>query len=179
MNRRPFLLLIAPFALMGLTAAACGSDEPSTSATAAAAAADELRIEGAWARTSPAMVTAGAAYVAMTSPIDDALTGASVDPSIAGTVELHETVAADMGEAGTAMDTSMSGGTAEPAMEMRPVSAIDLPAGQTVTLAPGGLHIMMLDLVAPLELGQTFTMTLTFEQAGSRDVSVTVRDAAP
>jgi copper(I)-binding protein len=38
---------------------------------------------------------------------------------------------------------------------------------------------MLLDLVAPLEMGQTFTITLTFEQAGSVEVPVTVGDAAP
>jgi copper(I)-binding protein len=38
---------------------------------------------------------------------------------------------------------------------------------------------MLLDLPAPLELEQTFTMTLTFEQAGDVEVQVTVRDDAP
>lgn len=62
---------------------------------------------------------------------------------------------------------------------MRPVSSIALPAGETVMLMPGGYHIMLLDLVTPLEVGQTFDVTLTFANAGSKVVTVEVRDEAP
>jgi len=59
-------------------------------------------------------------------------------------------------------------------MKMRPVAGIDLPAGQAVTLQPGGLHIMLVDLAKPLKAGQTFPLTLTFEKAGSKTVNVAV-----
>ncbi len=48
-----------------------------------------------------------------------------------------------------------------------------------MALAPGGLHIMLLDLAKPLELGETFTITLTFESGATQDVTVEVREEAP
>jgi copper(I)-binding protein len=65
------------------------------------------------------------------------------------------------------------------AMTMREVGEIALPAGTTVNLEPGGYHIMLLDIATPLELGQKFDVTLTFEQAGDKVVEVEVREAAP
>ncbi|MFZ8900881.1 MAG: copper chaperone PCu(A)C [Ilumatobacteraceae bacterium] len=46
-------------------------------------------------------------------------------------------------------------------------------------LKPGGYHVMIFDLVAPLEIGQTFDVTLTFEKAGDVIVPVEVREDAP
>jgi copper(I)-binding protein len=51
---------------------------------------------------------------------------------------------------------------------------LDLPAGQTVTLAPGGTHIMLMGLAAPLKQGQTVQLTLQFEGAGSVEVSAPI-----
>ena len=51
-------------------------------------------------------------------------------------------------------------------MTMRPVESIELPAGKTVKLEPGGYHIMLLDLVKPLEVGEKIELTLTFDKAG-------------
>jgi copper(I)-binding protein len=181
MNRRSLISLALGTALL---LGACGSDSSDSSETSAATAEAGITVEGAWARTSPMMASAGAAYMTLTSSVDDRLSGVAVDAGIAATVELHETVMAG-GMAGgmtgdTAGDTAGSMPvTTEPTMMMQPVEGIDLPAGTAVELKPGGYHIMLLDLVAPLEMGQTFTITLTFEQAGSVEVPVTVGDAAP
>lgn len=66
-------------------------------------------------------------------------------------------------------------------MRMRQVDAIELPAGQTVELKPGGLHIMFTGLKAPLKEGTSFPMTLRFEKAGEVTVEVKVEKtkAAP
>ena len=56
---------------------------------------------------------------------------------------------------------------------------IAIAAGQTVTLEPGGYHVMMLDLVEPLKTGDTFELTLTFAEAGDMVIEVEVRDTAP
>jgi hypothetical protein len=45
-----------------------------------------------------------------------------------------------------------------------------------VSLEPGGYHIMLLDLAEPLEDGDTFELTLRFEQAGEMDLTVDVRE---
>jgi len=59
-------------------------------------------------------------------------------------------------------------------MKMRPIAGIDIPPGQAVTLAPGGLHIMLEGLAKPLKAGQSFPLTLTFDKAGTRTVNVAV-----
>ena len=189
---RPVRRLAAAACAVGLltVAAGCGDDETSSDTTAAAAdattapVAGEVTFAGQWARTSPAMATAGAAYVTITSTIDDKLVTALVDPSIAATVEVHETVMADMTSdtamsSDTAMgsDTTMAGGEGE--MMMRPVAFIELPAGVAVELKPGGYHIMLLNLVEPLEVGTSFELTLVFEHAGQITIDVPVLEEAP
>ena len=62
-------------------------------------------------------------------------------------------------------------------MKMRPLAAIDIPAEQTVTLSPGGMHLMLLGLAQPLREGQTFPLTLSFEHAGPRQVTVAIEKA--
>ena len=137
-HRRTVSFLAAALAATaGLVA--CGDDAPDTSASS-------VEIVGAWARTSPMMVSVGAAYFQITSPVDDRLVAVSVDPSVAGTVEIHETVAADGGDHGD----DMSHGD-DMAMTMREMAdGLPLPAGETVALAPGGYHLMLMELVEPL-----------------------------
>lgn len=193
-------------AALGITAGAlllvgCGSSDDASSTTTEAKAkattttvAAELEITDAWARQSPMGTTAGAVYLTITSPVDDSLTGASVPTNVAKTTEIHETVAADDSSMGdestttamdetttTAMDesttTAMGGDTMDDgSMTMKPVDSIELPAGEAVKLEPGGYHIMLLDLVAPLEVGQSIEVTLTFEKAGEKTVTAEVRE---
>lgn len=148
-----------------------------------------VEVSDAWARTSPSMASAGAAYmeIANAGDSDDALMGAAVDPSIAATVEIHETVTmdADTGEMGTDTTTGemgtettmgdMGGGM----MTMQPVERIDIPAGGSVSLEPGGYHVMFLDLAAPFEAGDSIEITLTFENSGEQVVTAEVRDTNP
>jgi periplasmic copper chaperone A len=200
MNRRSFLSVAVGIGVSAsLVLAACGDDSDDGSS----ASSDPITIEGAWARTSPMMAGAGAAYLTITSSVDDALLSAKAPDSVAGTTQVHETVMSESMDSMDGMDgmsettmagmdgmseTTMAGmdgmddssdDTMAPVMQMQEVDRIDLPAGTAVALAPGGYHVMLLDLVKPLELGDTFTLTLTFEKAGTREVTVTVRDDAP
>lgn len=174
MNRR---LVVTTLLGAALFATACGSDDESSDASATG-----VTIEGAWARTSPMMVDNGAAYMSITSAEDDRLLSAAVDTAVAAEAQIHETVMAETemsettGTSGEMTETTMGG---EVAMEMREIEALDLPAGEAVLLAPGGYHIMLLGLAEPLELDQTFTITLTFEDAGEQDVTVVVAEDAP
>lgn len=185
-------LAIAGLALATFGLAACGDDDTSPSDTTAAADVQgELLITGQWARTSPAATTMGAAYMTITSPIDDVLLGASVDSSIAKSVELHEMVMAsddmpmdesDMDHSSMSDDTmghndmndDMSG-----EMKMQQVMEIALPAGTAVELKPGGYHVMFIGLVNPLQTGDTIELTLTFQNAGEITISVPVLEEAP
>jgi len=115
----------------------------------------QLEVDNAWARATPGKSATGVAYVTIQSPTADRLVAAATP--VAKKAELHTTM-------------SMSGMV----MKMRPIASIDIPAGQAVTLQPGGLHIMLVGLAEPLKVGQTFPLTLTFEKAGSRTVNVAV-----
>ncbi len=176
------LAVIAAGALVSACGSSDSSDDKSKSSSTTAAAAKTLDVTKAWARTSPSVAGSGAAYMTITNGTGtaDALVKASVPTSVAKGAELHETTAGDMGSS-TTMGRTGSTTTAmgSPTMSMHPVSKIEIPAGQTVMLKPGGYHVMLMDLAAPLAAGQTFDITLTFETAGEKTVTATVSDTAP
>jgi copper(I)-binding protein len=62
-------------------------------------------------------------------------------------------------------------------LRMRPVAAVDLPPGGTVTLQPGGFHLMLIGLKEPLIQGQSVPLTLRFERAGELQVMLAVQPA--
>lgn len=171
---------VAPAATAADTAATDVTDASDDAATAA------IEVTGAWARTSPMDASVGAAYLQITNGgEDDALTAAAVDESVAAAVEIHETrPVTEEDSMTTGSSTTGSGemttGTSDaPMMEMAPIERIEVPAGETVALEPGGYHIMLLDLAAPLELGDEIELTLTFEVAGEVVVTAVVEDQAP
>ena len=88
---------------------------------------------------------------------EDALINASTD--IGSTTETHMSMVNDQGVA---------------SMQMQ--EAVMVPAGESVTFKPGGLHIMLVDLKQDLKAGDTFTLTLQFEKAGEISVQVEVRE---
>jgi len=167
MEPRPLPRLFGALALvgtLGLLGAACGdSSSPSATPTTpgATAAPAKVSVTNAWARTSPSSVTTGAAYFTIVSPVDDRLVKVSVDATVAGSAELHQTM-------------TDSGG-----MTMSPVDGIDLKAGVPFSLAPGQHHVMMMDLAKPLKSGDSFTLTITLQKAGTITVTVPVQDSAP
>ncbi len=59
------------------------------------------------------------------------------------------------------------------------VDGLALSAGQMVKFEPGGYHVMLIDLVDPLEVGDEIGLTLEFETAGSVEVTVEVAESAP
>ena len=191
-------LSAAALAVGALTLAACSDDKDDSSGTTAApvttaggtettAAAEAPTLEGMWARTSPAEATMGAAYLTITSPVDDALVGVKVDASIAAMAQIHEMVMAD--STGTTMGmgsgtTAAMGGSATTMagmgeMVMQQVERVELPAGMAVEFKPGSYHIMLMELAAPLELGTTIQITLVFEKAGEITVDFPVLEEAP
>jgi periplasmic copper chaperone A len=120
----------------------------------ASAQTAQLAVDNAWARATPGKSETGAAYVTIHSPTADRLVAASTP--VAKKAELHTMTMTDM------------------VMKMRPLAGIDIPAGQVVTLAPGGYHIMLMGLAKPLMAGQSFPLTLTFAKAGMRTVNVAI-----
>ncbi len=118
--------------------------------------AQPVQAQDVWARATPPHASTGAVYMTLTSPADDALTGASTPVAQkAGVHEMH-------------MDGTI--------MRMRPVEGgLDLPAGKPVALAPGGYHLMLEGLKGPLKPGQSVPVHLTFRNAPPLDVAAEVR----
>lgn len=134
-------------AVVALLAAACGGS-------------GDLEVSDAWARNSARMQDAGAVYLTINGGNEaDRLLSASVPAAVAARAELHESSMADDGQ-----------------MMMQMLPAIEVPADGEVALAPGGLHVMLMQLADPLDVGEEFDVTLTFEQAGTVTVTVEVRE---
>lgn len=186
-HRRRALLAVG-IAVLALIATACGSDDDSAGTVAPTSVGNtgpaEITVSAQWARTSPMDAANGAAYAIIACPTDDALVGVAVDATVAEKVELHETVMSGMtGDTAMGMgsDTTMGmGGTTMPGqMTMQPVDRIECTAAAGAELQPGGYHIMLFGLVEPLKVGDTVSITLTFEAAGEMVVEFPVLEEAP
>ena len=61
-------------------------------------------------------------------------------------------------------------------MKMREVKTIEVPANGSVELKPGGLHLMFMDIKAPLKAGESVSVKLKFQKAGDVEIKVPIRD---
>ena len=115
-----------------------------------------LRIDHPFARATPPGARSGGIYMTIEN------SGAAADRLVrvaspaAASVELHS--------------MTMDGNV----MRMRAVTGLDIAPGAKVTLGSSGYHVMLVGLARPLAVGDKIPMTLTFEKAGSIDVSVFV-----
>jgi len=125
-------------------------------AAAGETGAGGLSIVEAWARATPSRAKTGAAFfVFQNGGGADRLIGATT--RVAKRAELH-TLVKD-GEV----------------MRMRPIDGVDIPAGGTAMLKPGGDHVMLMGLAGALRNGSSFPMSLIFARAGTVTVEVKVR----
>lgn len=126
---------------------------------AAAQQSAPVQVESPWMRPTIGRSTSSAAYMTLENrgSQPDQLVAAS-SPA-AGKVELHENI----------RDGDV--------MKMREVKTIEIKPGDKIELKPGGLHMMLFDVKAPLKPGQSVPMTLRFERAGEVQVEVPVRQA--
>jgi copper(I)-binding protein len=122
--------------------------------------AGDIAVADPFARASAGGAKVGAVFMTLknSGSTTDALAGA--ESPVAERAELH---------------THIKEGDI---MLMRPVQAIDVPAGGSVSLQPGGLHVMLIDLRQPLMEGEAFPLTLTFAKAGAMTIEVPVRGQA-
>jgi periplasmic copper chaperone A len=124
-------------------------------ALAAASAHAQVKVDNAWVRgVVPGQLATGA-FLDITSTRNAALVKA--ESPIAATVEVH------------AMEMQNN------VMTMREASKVDLPAGKQVRLAPGGFHIMLMDLKQPLKNGETVPLRLTIEYPDKKRETVEVQ----
>ena len=128
------------YSLLAVVAAASVQTPP-------ARAAESVRVTNAWVRApAPGQKTASA-YAEISSAENAALVAAG--SPLASRVEMHS--------------TSMEGGV----MRMRALPRIDLPAGQAVKLAPGGTHLMLVDLKQTLKPGDKVPLVLSVQPTGA------------
>ena len=104
-----------------------------------------VKVEGAWARASVQGQTGTGAFMRITA--QDGARLVRAESPAAGVTEVHE--------------MKMEGDV----MKMRAMPALELPAGKTVELKPGGYHVMLLDLKAPLAKDTAVPLTLVFQDA--------------
>ena len=116
----------------------------------------DLEIDAAWARASIGTSRPGAAYFTVRNLGDEAdrLTGLS--SPVSAMPMLHQ--------------TTLSEGISR----MAHMEAAEIPAGGELTLEPGDMHVMLMELTTPLKEGATFPLTLTFEAGGEITVEVPV-----
>lgn len=121
-------------------------------------AQSSVKIEDAWVRGTVAQQKATGAFMRLTAERDARLVAAS--SPVAGVVEIHE--------------MSLEQGV----MKMRAIAGLDLPAGKTVELKPGGYHVMLMDLKAPVTAEQQVPLTLVFETPGGQREQVELKTPA-
>lgn len=118
--------------------------------------AQAVDVKGAWARaTVPGQMATGAF---MTLTAKDGAKLVAVSSPVAGVAEVHE--------------MKMDGGV----MKMRAVAGgLELPAGTAVELKPGGYHVMLMDVKAPLQKDSTIALTLVFKDAKGVESKTTLQ----
>ena len=120
----------------------------------------DLEIEKPWARATAPGAAVGGGYLVIRNKgaAGDRLVG--VSSPVSARVEIHE----------MAMEKDT--------MRMREVKGVDVPAKKSVEFKPGGYHLMMIDLKAPLKQGDKVPVTLRFEKAGELKAEFVVEDLA-
>jgi len=111
--------------------------------TASAWAQTTVKVEDAWVRGTVSTQKATGAFMRLTPSANTRLV--AVQSPVAGVVEIHE----------MAMDNDI--------MKMRQVPGLDLAAGRTLELKPGGYHVMLMDLKQQVKGGDSVSLTLVFE----------------
>lgn len=126
-------------------------------ALAAGTAAERVVVEGPYVRLLPPGQPNTGAFMTLRNGDDRDHRLVKAESAAAKVVELHEHV--------------HEGGM----MKMRPVKAIEIKARGKTVLEPGGLHVMLIDLVRPLKEGENVSFTLTYEDGSSAKLEAPVR----
>jgi len=152
-----FTLLVPLFLACASAPEPAAPDAPSAPAKAEPMA-DRVTVSSPRARAMPPGTPNSGAFMTFhnAGPGPATLVGASAE--VSATVELHTHVEEDG------------------MMKMRAIPQIELPAGQDVVLAPGGLHVMFIGLKGALEVGQNIPLTLSFADGTSQQVDVPVQE---
>jgi copper(I)-binding protein len=116
----------------------------------------DLVVTRPWSPPTPPVASVGAVYFSMTNAGRKADRLVAISSPIARRVQMHESR------------------TVQGIVQMRPVTSVECLPGVTVKSEPGGLHVMLLDLIQPLTAGTKFPLVLHFRDAGSLTIQVPV-----
>ncbi len=125
------------------------------SLSALSAAHGQVAVSDPWVRATVPQQKATGAFMQLQADKGARLVAAK-SPA-AGIVEIHEMAIVDN------------------VMKMRQITGLDLPAGKSVELKPGGYHVMLIDLKAPLKEGESVPLTLVFEGPDRRQETVEIK----
>jgi hypothetical protein len=120
-----------------------------TPASAAPVTVGSLTLDAMWTRATPPGAPSAGGYLTISNTGSEADTLIAVASPVAGMADIHVMETKD----GVMTMHGLDGG-------------LPIPAGQTVTLAPGGFHLMFMGLTGALKQGETLPVTLTFAKAG-------------
>ena len=126
------------------------------SAGVLAGAADNVSVQDPYVRLAPPNAAATGAFMVIRNTGDKDVKVVKADNPVSKATELHT----HLNEGGV--------------MKMRPVPAIEIRAKGEAVLRPGGLHVMMIDLKAPMKEGDSVPITLTFDDGSSKQVDARV-----
>ena len=121
-----------------------------------AGAADNVSVQDPYVRLAPPNALATGAFMVIKNNGDQGVKVLKADNPVSRVTELHTHI--------------NDGGV----MKMRPVPAIDIKAKGEAVLKPGGLHVMLIDLKAPMKEGDSVPITLTFDDGSSKQVDAKV-----
>jgi len=139
--------------------------------TTGAAPDRALVAEGAWSRPTPEGAERAVTYLVLRTDRPDEVTGVSVPPEVAASASLHRTMVHDGGA------SHHGGGGGELSMES--VAALPVAPTEPLVFEPGGNHVMLDGLVAPLRRGDRYDLTLELRSGRRVAIQVAVADATP
>lgn len=128
----------------------------SLSAAAFAGAADQITVHQPYVRLAPPNAPATGAFMQLHNAGDHDIKLLTASNPVSRVTELHT-------------HTNDNG-----VMKMRPVPSIDIKAKGEAVLQPGGLHVMLIDLKAPLKEGDVVPLTLRFDDGSEKTVDAPV-----
>lgn len=156
---KKYLLLTALLVAMVTIAAQCVvAPAQESAAPAAEKGVPKVMIMTPWSRPSPMEAGNGAVYMTLMNEGGQPDVLLSAETDVAEVVELHE--------------TKMEGDV----MKMSPISSIEVPAGSSVNLEPGGKHIMLINLKQQLMPGEKIKLILNFEKSGQKTIEAEIRE---
>lgn len=158
--RHTLSTLAAAAAVLAL--AACGTDaqsaDTSPTATGASSAGESVVLEDGWVKSADSGMSA--AFGELENTGDSDVTVVSVTSPASTAMELHETVENESGQ-----------------MVMREkADGFTIAAGTSLSLEPGGNHLMLMDLVKPVRAGDEVAFTLTFSDGSTYEFTVPAKD---